>query len=337
MINKEVKNSNYYCIDILKLFFSLCIVALHTHLFLDSNVTLHWYSSHCIWRIAVPFFFVTSGYFFSKKVKNSSHPKKVLFNTIRRLGTLLIFWLIVSLPLQIHSLLLQQLSTDKIIIELIRSVIFYPWGALWYILALIVAYILIYPFLKRKKYILPLIIGFLLYLFAIFSNSYYFVIEGTWLQSIIDDYLRIFISSRNGLFVGFFYVSIGNYLTTKKESSINKNIFISIIGLVGLILETAFIRDKHYIEDNSLFFSLLIIVPAIFELAKRINVKKDSKKFRNLSIGIYVLHRPILGYLTYFFTIKSNTILFLIVSVLSIGISYFLQKINNKYINKIIT
>lgn len=53
MINKEVKNSNYYCIDILKLFFSMCIVALHTHLFLDINVTLHWYSSHCIWRIAV--------------------------------------------------------------------------------------------------------------------------------------------------------------------------------------------------------------------------------------------------------------------------------------------
>lgn len=174
-------------------------------------------------------------------------------------------------------------------------------------------------------------------LFAILSNSYYFLVEGTWFQTIVDNYLKIFISSRNGLFIGFFYVSIGNYLTIKKEGSINKNMFILIIGLIGLILEAAFIRGKHYIEDNSLFFSLLIIVPAIFELAKRINIKKDSKKFRNLSIGIYVLHRPILGYLTYFFTIKSNTILFLIVSSMSILIAYFLQKINNKYINKIIT
>ena len=334
---EEIKNKNYYCIDVLKLFFSLCIVALHTHLFLDNHPTIYWYSSHCIWRLAVPFFFITSGYFFSKKIRNERNQRKTLFNTIKRLGTLLIFWLIISLPFQIQSLSIQQLSTEKIIIELIRSVLFYPWGALWYILALIVAYILVFPFIKKEKNVIPLILGFLLYLFAIFSNSYYFVIEGTWMQSIVDNYLEIFISSRNGLFVGFFYVAIGNYLNVKKESSINKNVLMLVIGMIGLILETMLIKDRYYIEDHSLFFSLLIIVPAIFELAKKINIKRDSKKFRNLSIGIYVLHRPIISCLTYFFDIKSNTILFLIVSIMAILISYFLQKINNKYINKIIT
>lgn len=338
MVSKvKTTNNNYYCIDILKLFFSVCIVALHTHLFLDRNPTLYWYSSHCIWRLAVPFFFITSGYFFSRKMQNANNQKTVLLNTIKRLGILLVFWLIINLPFQINTLYMQDLYLQKIIIELVRSIVFYPWGALWYILALIVAYIFIYPFIKKEKNIIPLILGFLLYLFAIFSNSYYFVIEGTWMQRIVDQYLEIFISSRNGLFVGFFYVAIGNYLNVKKESSTNKSILMLIIGMIGLILEATFIKNRHYIEDHSLFFSLLIIVPAIFELAKSINIKKSSKKIRNLSIGIYVLHRPIISCLTYFFDIKSNTMLFLIVSIMAITISYILQKIDNKYINKIIT
>lgn len=331
------KEKNYYYIDILKLFFSICIVALHTYLFLDTNPTAYWYLSHCIWRLAVPFFFVTSGYFFCKKIKNSNTPKKVLYNSIKRLLVLLIFWLIISLPLQINNLLIQGLSIKEMILSLIKSVCFYPWGALWYILALIVAYILIYPFLKRKKHIMPLIIGFILYLFAILSNSYYFLIEGTWLQTIVDNYLEIFISSRNGLFVGFFYVAIGNYLLFKKDTKIRNNIIFIIIGMLSLILETALIRNNHYIEDHSLFFSLIIIIPNLVLLLTKISNNKSSKIYRNLSIGIYVLHRPILGYLEYFTSISSSLVKFIIVLVLSTAIAYILQKINNKYINKIIT
>lgn len=335
--NCAKENNNYYFVDVLKLFFSLCIIALHTHLFLDKNQTLYWYSSHCIWRIAVPFFFITSGYFFSKKVKNSNDTKKVLLTAIKRLGILFVFWMIINLPLQIHSLLLQNFSSRQVVLELIKEIFFYPWGALWYILALMVSYILIYPFLKKGKIWLPLIIGFFLYLFALFSNSYYFMIEKTWLHEIIDKYLHFCISSRNGLFVGFFYVAIGNYLTVRKKKPLQQDVLILMVGIFGLIMEATFIKNKHYIDDHSLMFSLLIVAPVLFELAKRVNINENSKKIRNLSIGIYVLHRPIIGYLTYFFDIKSNTVLFLIVSSLSIVISYFLQKINNKYVNKIIT
>ena len=184
---------------------------------------------------------------------------------------------------------------------------------------------------------MPLIIGFILYLFAILSNSYYFLIEGTWLQTIVDNYLEIFISSRNGLFVGFFYVAIGNYLLFKKDTKIRNNIIFIIIGMLTLILETALIRNNHYIEDHSLFFSLIIVIPNLVLLLTRISNNKSSKIYRNLSICIYVLHRPILGYLAYFTSISSSLVKFIIVLVLSTAIAYILQKINNKYINKIIT
>ena len=59
-----MKNGFGY-IDIVKFIFSICIIALHT-LVLDSfNSDINWYVTHCIFRLAVPFFFVTSGFFFT--------------------------------------------------------------------------------------------------------------------------------------------------------------------------------------------------------------------------------------------------------------------------------
>lgn len=336
----EKNKEQYFIIDVLKLMFSFCIIALHTNLFLKEYPTLYWYSSHVIWRIAVPFFFITSGYFFCKKIKSSQHPKEVLKHTIKRLTILLSFWLLITLPLEIKQLLIQNLTTKQIIIELLRKVLFYPWGALWYIWALIISYLLIYPFIRKNCYKLPLLLGGLLYLFAILANSYYFVIENTFLQVIIDKYLSIFISTRNGIFLGFFYIAIANYLTIKKTYSKKKNIILLTVGIIGLIFEATIIRNHHYIEDHSLFFSLLLIAPSLFELAKSFKVNKNGRTIRNLSIGIYVLHRPILGYLNYFFHLEeklSSIELFIIILLLSIVISYLLQKVNNKYINKVIT
>lgn len=334
------QKENYFIVDVLKLFFSFCIVALHTKLFANEFPTLHWYCSHIVFRIAVPFFFISSGYFFCKKVKNSKNPIIILKNTLKRLLPLFIFWLCITLPLEINTLAQQDFTISKIIIELLRKLLFYPWGALWYILALMVSYLLIYPFLVKKQYKLPLFIGFILFLFAIIGNSYYFVIENTSLQKIVDAYLKTFISTRNGLFLGFFYIAIANYLTVKKDYSRKKNVLILSLGIVGLILETIIIKNNHYVEDHSLFFSLILVAPALFEIARSYNFSIDGKKLRNLSVGIYVLHRPILGYLNYYWKLgkKIGSIqLFLIVLLIAITMSYILQKMNNKYINKIIT
>ena len=332
--------TNYYLIDVLKLFFSLCVVALHTNLFLSEAETLYWYSSHVIWRIAVPFFFISSGYFFCLKVKAAENPSAVLKASIKRLLILLLFWLCITLPLEIHALTLKNYTMLQIIFDLMKRSVLYPWGALWYILALIIAYLLIYPFLKKGLWQLPLLLGGFLYLFALICNSYYFVIENTFIQGIVDRYLDLFLSARNGLFLGFFYLATANYLTVKKPFSKHTNILLLCIGTAGLVLETYVIRECHYKDDHSLFLSLLPVVISLFELAKSKVYPKNGKLLRNLSIGVYVLHRPVLGYLNYFFSLSKrigSIPLFMIVAFISILLAYLLQKIENPYIKRLIT
>ena len=55
-------------IDTLKLFFALCIVCIHTGILNGFSNPVNWYITHLVFRLGVPFFFVTSGMFLGRKL-----------------------------------------------------------------------------------------------------------------------------------------------------------------------------------------------------------------------------------------------------------------------------
>lgn len=58
----------YGYIDIFKFIFSICIVAILTGLLSATSQNINWYLTHMILRLAVPFFFIVSGFFYGKKI-----------------------------------------------------------------------------------------------------------------------------------------------------------------------------------------------------------------------------------------------------------------------------
>lgn len=65
------KSNSNQLIDIFKLIFALCVVAIHTNLF---GGVKYGYILKCnIYRLAVPFFFICSGYFLADKVIKSNY------------------------------------------------------------------------------------------------------------------------------------------------------------------------------------------------------------------------------------------------------------------------
>ena len=162
----EAKKANYVWIDIIKLICAIFIVGIHTVLLNNQENTIQWYVMHILFRFAVPFFFISSGFLFGKKyVTNPEALKENSINQIKRLLIPFIFWMLVSLPYEIMTI--RGRNAFIILIKIIKDAIFYPWGALWFLLAVIESIIIEYFFLKKNKLNLAVLLSIFLYIFGL--------------------------------------------------------------------------------------------------------------------------------------------------------------------------
>ena len=129
-------------VDIAKFLFAIGIVVIHSGCF-SGNDMGSWLMMHGVLRLAVPFFFCASGFFFYRSLKKSNDVKSTTRNFIKRLMVPFIFWLVANLPMVIFNYIKEGDNVSTILLKLGRGLVCYPWGAMWFVLALIVCLILI--------------------------------------------------------------------------------------------------------------------------------------------------------------------------------------------------
>lgn len=334
----------YAFIDIFKLIFAICILGIHSNICNGYSTTI-WLFCHGICRVGVPFFFCVSGYFFYKSLdKRKNHDIRLVTSRyLKRLFIPYIVWLLLNLPFVLRKYYLDEFDLLSILKKIIKSLIFYPWGTMWYIWALMIAIIIIVLFYKKNKLKNIVIIGSILYLFALICNTYYFLIEGTIFQSLIDNILNIIESARNGIFEGLYFVSVGMYISKLSDEgkiSYKKNNIIFIVSYILLIIEILLTKNYVHRDDHSLFLMFIILIPSLFIFLSQFNLKMNTIKFRNYSTGIYFSHRFVLASVQFILGMLnitiSNLLLFIIVLSIVLIILTILYKINNKYINLVV-
>lgn len=297
IVNQSSKVSS---VDFFKLLFSLCVVALHTENAFMLSENANYYVTSLLFRLAVPYFFIASGYFLGKKLNKSGNKTSIEKQYISRNAP---YWLFYG-SLYGLVVLAKDLSNGSepinSILSFFKYMIFYPRGAMWFILASIVASIIIVALFKHKRLLFSIaIIG---YVFALICNTYYFTISNTPINAIVLNYLDIFISARNGIFIGIPLLGLGIYLSSDNNCIRNKSnqvLYIAlIIEFIILLLEVIFVKDKLHKDDSSLFIILPFLTTTLFELSLRIKLNYNmelSKSFRQLSSYIYFIH-PLLGF-----------------------------------------
>lgn len=300
-MKEENKKTEYALVDAARLFFCICIVFLHSGAY--HLVPGEWFVLHCLLRLAVPFFFVVSGYFWGRGLHyGHANLRERLTRYIKRLLYPYVVFSMINIVLAVWEMILNGMDGRKIVLRVLRSILFYPYGALWYVWASMIAVILLSWFIKREKLKLGILLGILLYCIALLMNSYYFLIEGTKIQRIVDIYLKITTSARNGIFVGFIFMAIGVSMAwadeTQKERRVGLYWLLLTVSFIGLLAEVIYIRGKNTADDHSLFLSFLVLIPSLVKilLNYEIPMKKERAILcRNLSVGIYYLHRIILS------------------------------------------
>lgn len=307
----------------MKFVMAIIVVAVHTRPELSFKSTFIRELFEALYSIAVPFFFMASGFLLFRKIElplNKDGEVRIK-SYLKRMCKLYLVWTIIYLPLTIYGFYLDGIPVLKAIVVFLRNVLlvgenFMSWP-LWYLLALIVAVGIIYALLKVKVPVKWIVIFSII--MAIIGVALDYCKETSLLNPITEIYFSIFLKTRNGFFVGFLFVALGMLC------SCLENIFPVIIpillmmGVLGII---------YNIPLSNTFVVLSIFIVAISLRSENIK-SRYSSNLRMMSSIIYFIHMIFMALLVILLRFSKGLPLFIFVLLLSVAMGCILMHYRN--------
>lgn len=277
-------------LDYAKFVFSIMIIGLHTAVFSDISYEIAFFINQILARLAVPFFFIASGFFIGTKMSvNNNNSTFINQNFIKYLKLFVLFSLLYS-PLTFYWAYNSGESLAINILQYIQNILFLAPAYMWFIIALAIGVIIV-KFLTKLPIILGVFISLMLYFTGVLGNSYSFLLDTN--NVVFNFYFQIFLTTRNGLFFAVPYIYSG-YIVAKYLKVIKlKTIFlIFIVSFILYSFEVYFVHSQ-LIEtdiDTSMYFLLLPTSLLVFLLIKRIRITNNeiSRELARMSLYLYV-------------------------------------------------
>lgn len=286
---KEKFNS----IDIFKFVASIIVVAIHTNPFIGcSNDFINnlWSTINIM---AVPFFFISTGYLtFYKRTDEEKIDIDLIMNIIRKYVKLYLIWTIIYLPITIYDFIHNDRGIVVNILYFIRGFFllgenFGSWP-LWYILSTIYGFLIIYILSKlkvsKKKIILisifVLIVSGIITLFCEIEYNFIYPLE------LLKKIFHLLLGGSGRLFSGFGYICIGIGITLADKK--NKFYFYTMYLLGTILFLITFFIPEVYKK-----IIIIPLIPIIFISVKNFRINNNSidfKLFRKLSTVTYFTH-----------------------------------------------
>lgn len=329
-----MSKNTYHSIDIAKIVAALFVVSIHSEPFsnLPKDIIVDIFA-----RIAVPFFFITSAFFFFKRKPDMD----ALKHYEKRLAKLYLFWFIIGFPLIIlHKFIEPNESFSINLFNLLKEFIFgSTFGGSWFIMVLIEGVPIVY-FLSRKISTASIIaIGVLLYAVAV-SFSYYHNFLPADIQHIADLYPKVLKSGiANSFMSAFLFIATGKVMAENEDrirnfSRAKVNIMLT-VSLIFSFIEVLTVKHMDTPSSTDIFFCLPALSLTIFMFILQNETYKDLNymRFRNTSTIIYFSH----FIFVFFFVIINkhitpvNPILkYFMVVTLCLMLSYLFIKLSEK-------
>ena len=324
------RRKNFAGIDYFRFAAAFMVIAIHVAPLADWNETADYLITYCLARVAVPFFFMTTGFFVLAPYLTSGFRKKrtlcrfLMKNTMLYLAVSLLY-----LPVIIYSEQLPQ-NFPEFLKDLLLDGTFYH---LWYFPAVLTG-CLVLILLCRLSVTAAAVFSIIAYAIGLLGDSYYGIVKDIpVVSSIYDGIFQISSYTRNGIFFAPIFILLGA-LTAIYRIRIPKR-----ICRLGLAVSLLFLLAEGYLtysnqlqKHNSMY---LFLLPALFFLFRLLLTAPGQAPgwIRNGSMLLYVIHPAVIvvwhkavktiklpGFLA-----ENNFIEYLAVCVLSAAAVYFIQ------------
>ena len=304
-------------IDWLRLAAAILVIAIHTSPLADFSETGDFILTRILARIAVPFFFITSGYFLLSRYHDSD---RKLRHFLKKTGWIYGASILLYLPLNFRN---GYFSQSQLLPELLKDLIFDgTMYHLWYLPASMLGMLIAWKLVEKLDFSKGLVMALLLYLVGLFGDSYYVVVEKLpLLKAFYDRLFELFDYTRNGLFFAPVFLILGGFIADERRKLSSVEAGVGFLISLGLLLAEALILHRHGFQRHDSMYVFLL--PAMYFLFHLILLWKGRRipLLRPASLVVYLIH-PLVIAAVWRFSSQNSLFHFGLVCLLSLLFSF---------------
>ncbi len=290
------KKEQFGGLDYFKMIAALLVVTIHTSPLASFNVSADFVLTRVIARIAVPFFFMVTGFFvLPQYLSQQSNDDKPLRRFLKKTLLLYVAAIIIYLPVNFYAGQFAGIQVADAIRMLVFDGTLYH---LWYLPASLFSVWIICCIGHKISLKTWIGISLILYVIGLFGDSYYGVIDNIHiLREIYDFMFRIFSYTRNGIFYAPIFLIMGAGIRQSQDKVMqSQNIDRKgtmtagvVISFFLMIIEGLILRYFKLQRHDSMYFTLL---PSMYFLFRFVISYKmvPAKCLRVISMWVYIIH-----------------------------------------------
>lgn len=281
-----MNNRNYAGIDCFRVIAALLVVAIHTSPLASFSEIGDFILTRIIARVAVPFFFMTSGFFTISRYSCSAK-KAAAF--IKKTTIIYVASILLYLPLNIYN---GYFKMENLLPNMIKDIVFDgTLYHLWYLPAAITGVLIAGFLVKRLDYPKALAVTAGLYFIGLFGDSYYGISEKlSCLRGFYNYIFQVTDYTRNGIFFAPVFFVLGGWIADRRPQLMpEKNIRGLTVSLALMAGEAAFLKHFDLQRHDSMYLFLLPCMYFLFQAVIRLKGKRFAA-LRTVSLLIYIIH-----------------------------------------------
>lgn len=331
-------NKSYIGIDLFRVIAAILIIAIHTSPFGSYSTWTDFVLTRVIARIAVPFFFMTSGFFLISRYQYST---KKLGMFVKKIVWIYGAAIVLYIPINIYN---GYFQAENLLPNIIKDIVFDgTMYHLWYLPASLIGGGIAWYLVRKLEYNKAFTVAAVLYFVGLFGDSYYGIIESnTVLNGFYTLLFQVSDYTRNGIFFAPIFFVLGGWIADSKIhfSQIMAWILFGLMMLLMLV-EGLILHQFHLQRHDSMYFFL---VPCMYFLFQALLYFRGKRHvwMRDISLLIYMIH-PLIIVLVRLVAkvlhiqtllIENSAIHFLVVVLMSIMFSVAVVALWRRFSNK---
>lgn len=336
-----MNKKSYVGIDYFRVIAAILVVAIHTSPLVDISEICDFAFTRIIARVAVPFFFVTSGYFV---ISRYAHDSKRLMGFLKKTAIIYGVSILIYIPINIYN---SYFSVNNLLPNIIKDIVFDGTiYHLWYLPASMMGAAIAWYLIKKIDYNKAFIVTGILYVIGLLGDSYYGLAYKLSIEGFYKLLFQVSDYTRNGiLFAPIFFV-IGAYMADSSMKNSNKMTVSNktigfILSFIFMFAEAFMVYNLDFIKHDSMYVMLPVCIYFLFSILLEIKGKRINM-LRDISLVIYIIHPMMIVVLRLAarilhlenLLIENNLIHFIVVLVMSVVFAIVYSIVWNKFKTK---